>query len=276
MAMLWHEGRRFEGDSFTLPFNDRGLLLGDGLFETMLVHDANIWRKAEHLQRLKDSALALNMPLDDRPEQALADLARVAGVGCWALRLTVTRGPGERGLRMPAAPRPEVFASMVPWRLDAGGPLRLVVSDIRRNQTSPQSRHKTLGYLDNILALEAALKQGSDDALLLNSQGRLACTSAGNIFALANDALLTPPLSDGVLSGITRRAIMETAPALGLAVREQSLVIAALHKARSVFVVNSLRLVQPVLSLDGQMLRQNDLAAKLNDRLLAEIQSSPR
>lgn len=276
-ALFWQDGRLIAGDRLSLPATDRGLLLGDGLFETLLLLDGRLWRKAEHMQRLRDSAAALALPLDDRPQRALDDLAAAAPQGCWALRLTLTRGPGQRGLRLPDAPRPSVFASLSPWRLDAGGPLRLRQSAIRRNESSPLSRLKTLGYLDNVLVLEAAVADGADDALLLNGQGRAACTSAGNIFALIGDALLTPPVEDGVLPGITRQAILQRAGELGLDARPQSLDPAQLRAARLVFAVNSLRLIQPVVSLDGAALAQDAaLLQRLDALMRAEIQSSPR
>lgn len=277
MAWLWHDGRLSEDDSLTLPANDRGLLLGDGLFETLLLQDGRLWRKAWHLRRLRDAAAILALPLDARIEQALQDLANAAPTGCHVLRLTVTRGPGARGLRLPEQIQPSVFARLLPWTLAPGQPLRLVQSGIRRNETSPLSRLKTLNYLDNILALDNALARGADDALLLNMQGRVACTSAANLCMAVGDTLFTPPIDDGVLPGITRQVVQEKAGAIGLAMREQSLAVADLPRARAVFALNSLRLAQPVQSLDGADMPQDAvLLQRINDLLLADIQSSPR
>ncbi|CAH1667080.1 MULTISPECIES: aminotransferase class IV [unclassified Chelatococcus] len=275
--MLWHDGALHEGGMLTLAAGDRGLLLADGLFETVLIVGGRPWRLMEHLTRLRNSADAIGMPIDTRPEEAILALAAHAAAnadlgGLGAVRVTITRGAGPRGLRLPPNPSPCVFATIAPWQpVMAFRPLRLQLAAIRRNEFSPLSRMKSLSYLDNILALEDAVRQGCDDALLLNTRGTVAATSAGNVFALRADLLVTPPIEDGVLPGITRQVVLAAAAGIGLSVREQSLTIAELKAADAAFATNSLRLICPIASLDGEEISRDTRLVTLMEALRAEI-----
>ncbi|WP_131112991.1 aminotransferase class IV [Lichenihabitans psoromatis] len=238
-----------------VPFNlaDRGLLLGDGLFETMLVRDGIPHQAGRHLDRLMAGAATLAIAVE-RPvlQRAVTQLCAVDAGASRALRLTVTRGTGPRGLLPHPECVPTVFASTATWtRAMAFTPIRLVTSPIRRNASSPTSRLKTLGYLDNILALQDAKARGADDAMLLSITGAVACTSAANLFAVRHDRLLTPPASDGILPGTMRAMVLDLAATLGILAEERSVGPDDLLLADAVFATNSLRLLMPVTAIDG-------------------------
>ncbi|WP_046869165.1 aminotransferase class IV [Microvirga massiliensis] len=252
--MLWLDGKIQEDARASFDLRDRGLLLGDGLFETFVAWNGRAFMLDAHLDRLLAGAAALQMPIEREllrpPVDALAAALPSGGV----IRLTVTRGTGPRGLRLPAHQTPVVFATAsAPWRPALELPqVRLATTSIRRNASSPLSRHKTLAYLDNVLALQEALERGADDALLLTTQGRVACASAANLFLIHGRNLLTPPLEDGVLAGITRGLVLQQiAPMCGLNPREASLSREALFKADAVFLTNSVALVTEVIDVDG-------------------------
>ncbi|WP_132252817.1 aminotransferase class IV [Methylobacterium segetis] len=248
--MLWLDGRLTEGPT---PFDlaDRGLTLGDGVFDTALALNGRVVFAEAHRSRLAASAAALGFGLDpERIGQAMTALAAAAGEGALAIRTTATRGSGPRGLKPPAEPRPTLFASAA--ALGPGlffAPLRLRPTEIARNETSPASRLKTLGYLDAVLAAGEAAAHGFDEALFCNTRGRVACAGTGNLFALFGDRLVTPPLADGVLAGIVRSELQQLAPGLGLVPEERSLTLPELMGADSVFLTNSLRLVAPVAAI---------------------------
>lgn len=232
---------------------DRGLTLADGLFETILVAGGRPHRLDEHLGRLAAGAAVLRFaaPLEVVRDAVLALAATEPGPA--ALRVTVTRGAGARGLALPAAPQPTVFGSIAPF--DTGlvfRPVTLATSEIRRNELSPLAGVKSLAYMDNVLALAAALDAGAGDALLLNTAGRVACTSAGNVFAVVDGVLATPPLADGALPGIARGELLAAGRIAGLPVAERSLTLADIAAASAVFATNSLRLVTPVTAIDGR------------------------
>lgn len=247
--MLWRDGRLQEGTTVPFDLADRGLLLGDGVFDTAMALGGIVVAEEAHLARLVGSAAALGFGVD----AAEARTAMRAVAACYeraAIRTTVTRGSGPRGLRPPADPRPVLWASAAPLRPGVVfSALSLGWSAIRRNETSPTARHKTLGYLDAVLAAEAAAREGHDEALFLNTAGRVACAGTGSLFALFGTSIVTPPLSEGVLAGIVRARLLALAPGLGLVLSERPLAPEELARAEALFVTNSLRLIAPVRRL---------------------------
>jgi branched-chain amino acid aminotransferase len=251
--MLWRDGQVLEGTKAVLDHADRGLTLGDGLFDTALAIGGRIAFEAEHLDRFVAAADALGIPVDAGTVRgAMRDLAERGPR--LAIRTTLTRGAGPRGLRPPDRARPTLFATASPsGRPLAFAPLRLWPTAIARNDTSPAARLKTLGYLDAVIAAGEAARAGFDEALFCNTRGRVACAGTGNVFCVTRAssaaALLTPPLSDGILPGIVRARLLALAPACGLAVEERSLTRDDLRAAEAVFVTNSLRLLAPVTAV---------------------------
>ena len=248
--MLWHDGRLIQGTTLPFDLTDRGLTLGDGVFDTALALAGRVAFEDAHVARLVASAEALGFSVSaDAVRTAMRDLA---GTGeRLAIRTTATRGTGPRGLAPPSDPRPTLFATAaVSDRRIAFAPLRLWPTAIARNETSPLARLKTLGYGDAILAARDARAAGFDEALFSNTRQALACAGTGNVFALFGDRLVTPPLADGVLAGIVRAGtIAEVAPACGIACEERSITLSELRCADAVFVTNSLRLIAPVTAI---------------------------
>jgi branched-chain amino acid aminotransferase len=228
--------------------SDRGLTLGDGLFETLRARDGGILRLSRHLERLRAGAavLGLDVPTSDRDlGRHLAETLAANGVDDGVLRLTLTRGPSGRGLAPsgPAAPTLMITASGYDG---APGPASAVIATVtRRNEHSPLSRCKCLNFLDNILARREAEKRGADEALLLNSNGRLAEAAAANLFVVLGGALLTPPLADGALPGVMRADVMDR-----LGGRECPLAPEDLALASEAFLTNSLG-IRPLTRVDG-------------------------
>ncbi len=264
--MPWLDGVAHSMNTVPFDVTDRGLLLGDGVFDTALVLGGRMVWRAAHVARLLAACRTLGFaPEPSRVEAAIEACLSDATRG--SMRVTITRGPGPRGLRPPADPIPSVLASLGPLRTDGVfAPLRLHVSAIRRNDTSPTARLKTLGYLDGVLATREALTTGCDDALFLNTAGRVACAATGNVVAMLGDRLVTPPLDEGVLNGITRAVILATCRAIGLEPIERPLLLDELCRADAVCVTNSLRLVSPVTAIGDEAI---DSAA--NPRCLALI-----
>lgn len=240
-------------DDATIPISDRGLLLGEGLFETLpILNHHPIWL-SEHLDRLEKAAKLVELPFDRKlAEDNIHTLAEFTPDGRGIIRLSLTGGSGGRGLLPPDAPTPCMIASLMGYPAAmAHDSLTLMTSSIRRNEYSPASRIKSLNYLDNILAAKEAAKQGIDDALMLNSKGFVACTTIGNIFTIIGNEVITPPISDGVLPGILRQKLIDHASEIGLSIKEHSLTIEDIKKADGLFLTNSLRLIRTVTHLDG-------------------------
>jgi branched-subunit amino acid aminotransferase/4-amino-4-deoxychorismate lyase len=250
--VFWLDGRLHDKPLQPFDLTDRGLTLGDGLFDTSLARNGKAFLREAHLARFTESAAALGIPV--KMEEAAQALDALAGsVGDGALRLTLTRGGGARGLRVPDHPRPVLFGAATPGRGELiFSTLALATTPSRRNETSPSSRIKVLSYLDAILANKEAQAKGADEALFENTAGHVACAATGNLFAVFGQRLVTPKLSDGVLAGTVRAFVLSRAKACGFEPIEESLRLIEWLKADAIFVTNSLRLLAPCRALDGQ------------------------
>ncbi|KQP03496.1 MAG: aminotransferase class IV [Methylobacterium sp.] len=269
--MLWFDGALVAGP---VPFDlaDRGLTLGDGVFDTALARDGRLVFEAAHVARLAAATRALGFFVDpERITQAMRAVAGGAG-DLAAIRTTVTRGSGPRGLAPPAEPRPVLWASAAP--LPPALPfasLTLHPTDIRRNDTSPAARWKTLGYLDAVLAAAEARAAGFDEALFRNTHGRVACAGTGNLFAVFGTRLVTPPLSEGVLAGIVRAEVLGLAPSLEFTAEEQPLAFEEFLGADAVFLTNSLRGIAPVRAVGATRFAEHPAVTALGEALRAAM-----
>ena len=246
-----------------IPADDRGLTLGDGLFETVLALDGKLVALDAHLARLALGCAALGLPAPNL-DAARALMAQAVEPGPRiAVRLTVTAGSGGRGVDRPQAPVLRMIATAAPAPLPEG-PARLVTSAVRRNAGSPASRLKTLAYLDNVLARREARAAGADEALMLNGAGEAACASVANIFWIKAGRLCTPALDCGVLAGVMRAEVLAIAARQGVETLEVRASPQAILEADGVFLTNSLAGVRPVCALDGVRLGEDPLTAALS------------
>ncbi len=229
---------------------DRGFTLGDGLFETMLACANGIRHLAAHLNRLRTGARFLRIPLliTDTELCHLLNRTLIANAFSQAvLRLTVSRGPADRGLLpqiLPAAPT--ILITTSPLSLPSRPVEAVFATTTRRNQHSPLSRLKSLNALDNILARQEAADRGVEEAVLLNTVGRIAETTVANLFLVTEDGRVrTPPVADGALPGVMRAKVMNQLGAI-----ETHLFPEDLLQATEAFVTNALG-VRPLVAVDG-------------------------
>lgn len=238
-----------------LPLDDRGLLLADGLFETLQVEGGRAWRLEEHRQRWRAAAERLQLPPPPpaaRLEALLADAVARSGAASGVLRLNVSRGGGGRGLEPPAAASPGAGGRF--WLSYGPGaprfaPVRLVLSRLEtRNAASLLSRCKTFAYGSSLIARREARERGADDALLASSAGGLCCATAANLLVRLDGRWRTPPSASGCLPGILRGLAL----ARGLAV-EQPLQAEELRASEGALLINSLG-CRPVAVFEGEAL----------------------
>jgi branched-subunit amino acid aminotransferase/4-amino-4-deoxychorismate lyase len=226
-----------------IPFDDRGLLLGDGLFETLLFTRGELVLAEAHARRMIDGAAALGLPAPTVAAFMGCGLAAVREAGFTAsraaVRVTLTAGSGGRGLDRPAAPQPRLFATAA-LSVRPDSPASLFVAQIRRNQVSPTTRWKTLAYLDNVLARREAVAAGADEAVMLNTLGQVACAAAANLFWLHDGVLFTPAPETGRLDGVMARQAAAAAAKIGVELRQVRVGPEALGGADAVFLTNSL------------------------------------
>jgi branched-chain amino acid aminotransferase len=255
--LAWVNGRLVGESEPSLSLLERGLTLGDGVFETMLATRAKLFRSSEHLDRLAQGAslLAIDLPPAEHLLAAALDTLSANSLSEAVVRLTVSRGPDPgRGLDVHADVPPTIIVRVSPYEprpADQSG-LSAVFSSIRRNESSPLSRVKCLSYADNVLARLEARRRGADESILLNTSGEVCCASAANLFVLKGGTLTTPPVESGALPGVTRRCVLELAAARGLAVREAPVLPEDLWAADEAFLTNTVIGVVSLTSVEGR------------------------
>ena len=251
------QGQWGDPGELALPLGDRGLLLADGLFETVLLEEGRLQLLEEHLERWRSSAELLAMA--PPPDQTLilplvAEAIARSGIRTGALRLNWSRGCGGRGLDLPApaeAPAAHRFwlqLSATPPRFDAV--TTWISRQERRNAASRLSRCKSFAYTAQVQARREAHAAGADDALLLSSNGDLCCGSAANLLVRHQGRWTTPPLASGCLPGVMRGRALR----LGCA-DEGPLQPGDLETCEGAVLINSLG-CRPIHRCDGNALAQ--------------------
>ncbi len=252
-----------------VPVNDRGFLLGDGLFETVRVVNGQPFRFIQHLERLVGGADFLKIQLPFAPkviQKFAAQLIAQNNLSDAILRVTLTRGVGARGYSPKNSGVSTLVMTLNPLPIvNSGEPVKwsLVTSSFRVLADDALPGFKTTSKILNVLARAEAEAQGADEALLLNTNGEVAETAGGNIFWVYQDAVCTAPTGRGVLPGITRAVVLEICHSLGLAANQSIIHLEQLRKSPGILVTNSALGIVPVASLDGQPVAPSPLVQRI-------------
>ncbi len=237
---------------------DAGFTHAAGLFETLRAYNGHVMRLADHLDRLTDSAAALDMRIDvDRAaiEQAVADLLAANELEDARLRLVMTPGDVPRpGPAAPSPPEPTTFISASPVQpyapeLYTAG-MRVCISPYRQNRLDPLAGHKTLGYFPRLLAMKDAADRHCNEALWFTTDNLLAEGSVCNVFIVSSAGLVTPPVDTPVLPGTVRKAVIELAEANAIPIEQRSINIDELLEAAEVFLTGSILEIMPVTAIE--------------------------
>ncbi|WP_413744651.1 aminotransferase class IV [Synechococcus sp. MIT S9451] len=222
-TIAWINDRWGQPTELSLPLSDRGLQLGDGVFETVLVRNGQPQLLQAHHQRWCDGATVLGMAPPPTLEVLRPLIAEAVQRSCsdGALRLNWSRdGAGARGIQVPLdEPDPSehrFWFSLGPHTPTFNTESTWISRHERRNANSRLSHCKTFAYGQAIQARQEAILAGADEGLLLSTTGELCCGSTANLLVLRQGQWLTPPLSSGCLPGVMRQQLLE----LGIA-REQ-------------------------------------------------------
>jgi len=259
-----------ESEAFVSVF-DRGFLYGDGLFETMRAYEGHIFRLDQHLGRLLRGLEVLrisNAWTLDTLRHVLYRLLELNRLSDAYIRLTVSRGEGGRGIDTAGCGSPTIVAaarafSPCPEGLYRNG-VRICISGGRTNCRGPaDSGVKSLNFLNNILARMEASEKGAFEAVMLNHEGYLTEGTVSNIFFVTKGVLHTPAAAAGILNGITRQTVLETAAKKGFEVKEGLFGVRELYHAEEVFITNSLIEIMPVSEVEGRVFARGEVTGVL-------------
>ncbi|MBS3974062.1 MAG: branched-chain amino acid transaminase [Actinobacteria bacterium] len=262
---IWMDGELVDWDKANVHVLTHALHYGSGVFEGIRCYETAsgpaVFRLTEHMERLESSAAMLLMDIDHTVEEmveAVKDVIRVNGLRSCYVRPLVFRGYGVMGLDPLPAPVSMAIAAW-PWETYLGEEALLHgvavgVSSWRQRgiNSTPPAIKATGQYINSSLARIEANRHGYAEAVLLNEEGKVCEGTGENLFIVKKGVIHTPPVSDGILEGITRDSIMTIARNLGHEVRESSLVRTDLYTADEMFMTGSAAEVVPVHSVDGR------------------------
>ena len=261
-----------------VPVNDRGFLYGDGLFETLRVRGGRPFRMAQHLERMTRGADFLKIKCPFTPKELVnfaEQLIEKNRMPEAVLRVTLTRGPGERGYTPQIDSRPTVVMTLHAMP-EAGAPIqwRLITSSHRIPAGDPLSSFKTANKLVHVIARMEAVEKDADEALLVNTNGEVVETASGNLFWIGGGKICTVPTSCGALPGITRAVVLEICQSLGLPVNERVTKPEALRKSEGIFITQSVLGIVPVTAFDCEPVARSPLV-EIISRAYGEMLAKP-
>jgi branched-chain amino acid aminotransferase len=249
-VIVWIDGALLDVREARVSPLDRGLTVGDGVFETLRVYRGVPFAWRRHVARLAHSAsgLGLAIPEPDMLRSAAAAVLAANTLTEARLRITVTGGEGPPGSTRAGA-TPNAILVAVP---SAPAPLttRAAVAPWTRNERSATAGLKTISYAANVRALAYAEGRGADEALFANTSGNLCEATGSNVFVVADGVALTPPASAGCLLGVTRGLVLELAAGCGVEAREADLPMTALSSISEAFLTSTTREVQAIAAID--------------------------
>jgi branched-chain amino acid aminotransferase len=247
--------------------NDRGFLLGDGLFETLRVVNGKPFRMAQHLERLARGAEFLKIKLPFTAwdlEKFTRQLIEQNKMSEAMLRVTLTRGPGERGYSPRGADRPTLVMTLHPApSVEKPAEWNLITSSFRIPAGDALASFKTTSKILHVLARAEAEEKGADEALLTNSNAEVAETAGGNIFWVYQDKICTVPTGRGVLPGVTRAIALEICQALGLQTNKCVIKAGSLRNSAGIFVTQSALGIVPIVTFDGELVTPSPLVDQI-------------
>ena len=257
---IWFDGKLVDQEEAKVSVFDHGVLYGDGVFEGIRFYSGKVFRLQEHIVRLFDSMRYLMMDCPWTFEEVCAateETVAASGMEDGYIRLVVTRGKGDLGLNPRNCPKLSMFIivqniALYPAEMYEKG-LSMITSSFRRpNPDILCPQVKSLNYLNGISAKIEAVQQGAGEALMLNQHGNVAECTGDNIFIVRNGVVMTPPLTEGALGGITRHAVFDICAELGIPCVEKVMNRFDVLSADECFLTGTAAEVIAATSLDGR------------------------
>ena len=260
---IWLDGQLVDEDKAKISVFDHGLLYGDGVFEGIRVYKGKVFKLAEHLNRLYESAKVIRLEISATiAELTKATLETVKANGiddAGYIRLVVTRGIGDLGLNPFLCKQSTIFIiaasiQLYPEEFYENGMKVISGSTLRNHPMSLPPQIKSLNYLNNILAKIEAIDAGAGEVIMYNHQGFVAEASGDNVFIVKGGKIYTPPVQAGSLEGITRATVFDLARAEGVEVIEKNLTRMDLYIADEFFLTGTAAEVIGVVDIDSRII----------------------
>ncbi|MGI6452962.1 MAG: branched-chain-amino-acid transaminase [Syntrophomonadaceae bacterium] len=275
---IYLNGAFVEEEQAKVSVYDHGFLYGDGVFEGIRAYHNSVFRLKEHVDRLYDSAKAINLVIPMTKEEmaeVILETCRQNGLRDAYIRVVVSRGKGDLGLNPISCKTPTVVCiassiTLYPQEAYENG-LEVITVPTRRNgPEGVNPRIKSLNYLNNIMAKIEASIAGVSEAIMLNQEGYVAECTGDNVFIVRDGILKTPAKHIGLLEGVTRNEVITLANKLGIPVEETTLTRYDIFVADEAFLTGTAAELIPVVKVDNRVIGDGKPGPIFN-RLLAEF-----
>jgi branched-chain amino acid aminotransferase len=273
-ALGWCDGQVRPVGEVTVSAFDRTLLYGLGAFETVRLHGGRPFLFDRHLQRLRRSLASIGLPAPPALEAlpaGVVELAVRADAPSSVCRVTVTGGSAPEVSGAARSPQ-RVIALLRPAPAPERRPVSVGLAPYVHDARSPLAGVKTTSYLEHYLQRETAEREGRLDDVLLDRDGLVAEGTVSTLFGVRGGRVVTPPLSAGILAGVTRGVLLELARALSIPVDERALPVAELRALDECFLTGAGKCLVDIDVLDGRALPPSrPVASALKAALIARI-----
>jgi branched-chain amino acid aminotransferase len=269
------DGQPFAPAQAQVSVFDRGFLYGDSVFEALRTYGSKPFGLEEHVARLMRSAELVSIAVPLTAAAFAQEIRRGIELGGFSesyVRVMLTRGRAETlGLASALAPTPLRVAMVLPLELPPARKYEAGISAVtyktqRISDGTSAAGAKLGNYLISVLAIDQARASGAEEAILVDHSGSVLEGATSNVFLVTGERLITPPLSQDILAGITRHHVLALADELGLAVEERRVSTEELAHTDELFLSSSIRELLPIVQVDGKAIgsgRPGPLFAKL-------------
>jgi branched-chain amino acid aminotransferase len=262
-AVVNVNGRISDDTHASVSVLDHGFLFGEGVYETLRTYDRQPFLFDRHARRLRHSAAMIDLavPVSDEELRArVRDTMEASRLPDEAyIRILLTRGPGDLSYDPRSCPTPTLVVIVKPHvdppaEVFEQGVTISLVTVLRNHPGAVNPLIKSNNLLNNALAMQEAFRKGGYEALMRNYLGELTECSQSNFFLVKDGVALTPPVEAGLLEGITRNVLFEVGRAIGVEVRESTLMAGDLPLADESFITSTTRELVPVVRVDDQVI----------------------
>ncbi|MFO1518754.1 MAG: aminotransferase class IV [bacterium] len=263
---VYYNGLYLDEHRALIPAADRAFLVGEGLFETLRAYERHVVFLDDHLKRMSEAAsvLGLDFPVSmARLKFLIYETLHVNRLSNAVIRVFITpEGSGIGDLDSP----PQKINLLISCRDFTPFPesyyregVSCVIAKGIYAEMGLIAQMKSTSYLTRVLTRRQAKSQGAFEGILLNAEGEVTEGSGSNLFVVQRGKIYTPPLSSGLLAGVTRAQVFGRAEREGIALEEKKLLPGDLWEADELFLTSTLKEVMPVSSVDGKKVRSQGM-----------------
>ena len=261
--LVWLNGHFLRAQDARISALDRGLLHGDGVYDTWRAYSARSFALGAHLRRLRHAAHVLDLPSPEAEAiwaRRCRLLLRRNHLFDATLRLTITRGTTGVGLDPEGRTRPTLLLHARPLPSDLAKRQRdgigVVLLPFPRDAGPAWGSLKLLGHVSAVRGRQLATRRKAHDGLYVTSAGDVTEATGANLFIVEHDRIVTPPERMGILAGVTRAIVLRLARRARLEGREEPISVARLRRAHEVFLTASTVEILPVVRIETRLVRR--------------------